>query len=255
VKASIVMITYNKNHQLPNVLHSIVRQKVDFPFEVCIVDDCSDVDPKSIVEKHLVGIDYKYKRLETHFGSMAVKSHALNLISPDSDVVVLQSADVIWMKESLLQMLCSNVKPSQFALATVRNVPAPLTNPKMYEDFKQGVRKVSAFWKRPNKGLLKDKRSMRVRSGPRVSQWYFFLGAIRRADLFSLDVMKSWCDVTFHFMLKDARFTPYFLSGIDGIHQEHPRTFFMCQFADTCKVEVCFTRNWTFEQRKLRKGG
>ena len=53
IKASILIAAYEKEDCLPNVFHSISRQKTNFDFEVCFVDDCSYISTEAIYHKYL----------------------------------------------------------------------------------------------------------------------------------------------------------------------------------------------------------
>jgi hypothetical protein len=242
MKASILIGTYNKNDELPNVLYSISRQKTTFPFEVCIVDDCSDVDPEPIVKKFLPGA--KYRRLNARRGSVTITKYCMELIDPKTDVVIMQSADVIQAKEDTVEELCKNVGPKLFSVAEVRNADV---HPYMYNNFDLGVQEIMHGWDKAVTRCAHSKKSKTedVEFILRNSKlWYFFLGAMRRTDIESkaLDIRGRWCDAMLRDRLKTNGFMPNLLEHVKGIHQLHPPTWVPCGMMEECGRLNCKLR-------------
>jgi len=225
MKATIYMATHNKNDVLPNVLCSITRQKVPFPYEVCIVDDHSDVDPEPIIRKFIP--DAKYKRFDKQQGFDVVTEHALSLASSDSDILIMQSADVIHSGLDTIEKLCAGVSEKTICMATVRNTNPPND---MHKDFEGQLPHISNQYKR---GAF--------RSAP--GRNYFFLGAIDRRGYESLDfVTKPHCDIMLENGLTTAGFKFNHPEGIMGFHQNHSTSTIPCSRIDTCDIEVCALR-------------
>lgn len=231
MKASIFMATYNKNICLSNVLYSISRQKVTFPYEVCIVDDCSDEDPEKIIKRFIPTV--KYKRLDKNLTFNVITTYLSSMVSPSVDIVIMCSADVVWTQDNVLQILCDSVGPKRTAMAEVRNADV---DPKLYKgNFKQFVAKTTRKWTKKKLGRMRGPERAKYRCSPQKGQWYFFLGAVRKEDLFSLDIEKPWCDGVLKDMMIKAGFTYCFPKGVFGIHQNHEKVFYMCSRVTICK--------------------
>jgi hypothetical protein len=212
------MATFNKNEFLPNTLYSIARQKVSFPFEVCIVDDHSDVDPEPIIRKFLP--DAKYKRLDKRYGFDVVTTQPLSMMSDDSDILIMQSSDVIHTKKDTIETLCNGVGKKQVCMATVYNID-PL--PDMYKNFKKHLPLIKMGKIRTSQDTL--------------AKFYFFLGAIRRSDYESLKCQKGpYCDVILSHELDKFKFTANHPKDLIGFHQDHPQTTIPCTRLLSCHI-------------------
>ena len=73
IKVSVLISSYNCNEALPNTFYAISRQKTNFEFEVCFLDDCSYEDPKPIYDLFLRVKHKKGIRLKQHIGSLGDK--------------------------------------------------------------------------------------------------------------------------------------------------------------------------------------
>ena len=49
---SVAVITYNMEKYLPSLLDSILKQKVDFEYEIVIDDDCSPDNSRKIIREY-----------------------------------------------------------------------------------------------------------------------------------------------------------------------------------------------------------
>lgn len=225
MKATIYMATYNKNDVLPNTLYSIARQEVSFPYEVCIIDDHSDVDPEPIIRKFIP--DAKYKRFDNQQGFDVVTAHALDMASDDADILIMQSADVMHYSKDSIERLCNGVAKKVICMAEVHNTHPPVD---MYKDFEKQLPKILFQW-----------QAGEVRSRP--GKYYFFLGAIKRADYESLScVKKPHCDVILKDELKKAGIKENYPPGLIGFHQHHSTSTIPCTSLGTCKHKVCSLR-------------
>lgn len=240
MKATIYMATFNKNEFLPNTLYSIARQKVSFPFEVCIVDDHSDVDPEPIIKKFLP--DAKYKRLDKRCGFDMVTTYPLSMMSDDSDILIMQSSDVIHAKENTIETLCNGVNKKQICMASVYDTTPALD---MYKNFKKHL------------PLIKTGKIRTVQEN--LSRFYFFLGAIRKSDYESLKCPKGpYCDVMLSNELDKSKFTANHPKGLIGFHQNHPQTTIPCTRLLSCNMSCrlkyrCQLLGWNSFDDYLKK--
>jgi len=230
------MATWNKNDLLSNTLYSIARQKTSFPFEVCIVDDCSDVDPEPIIRKFLP--DAKYKKFTKRQGFDVVTTHALSLASNDADILIMQSSDVIHGSIDTIERLCQGVGKKQVCMAVVGNTDPPLD---MYKDFENYLPL-----------LNKQHQDGRKRSKPKKGQtsFYFFLGAIKRSDYESLKCVKGpYCDVILAEELIKSNFIANYPKELVGFHQAHSVSTVPCTKIDSCSIPCsarkrCLKQGW-----------
>lgn len=226
MKAIIYMSTYNKNDVLANTLFSIARQKSSIPFEVCIIDDCSDVDPEPIIRKFIPNA--KYKRLKKRREPDVVNSYALELASDDSDILIRQSADVIHERLDSIERLCKGVGKKQICMAAVSNTNPPHD---AYKNFNKHLPK-----------LHKQHQSGVRRSKPGKS-YYFFLGAIRRSEYESLKCTDmAHCDIMLADELRENGFLLNYPKELVGFHQQHAKTLIPCSRHRICPRETCLTK-------------
>ncbi len=224
MKVSLLMSTYNKNDVLPNTLYSISRQKTTFPLEVCIVDDCSTVDPEPIIKGFLP--DAKYRRLSEHIGPFD-RNQCLDLMSPDTDVVILQSCDVIHAQPFAVEELCKHVGDKTITLAEVIDIPVDVL---LFQNFDFEVQQILGNWESYIYSL-----TMHVGRG-RSNQWLFFLGAIRKTDLESIGYEDNSCDAVLHQTMRRHNFhPPNLLAYVRGIHQCHIKTWYTCPLVEKCE--------------------
>lgn len=262
LKASILIATYNKERELPNVLHSISRQKVDFEFEVCILDDCSRIDPKPLVDEYLTVPRKVYSRLRQHMGDGVLRSrfkifdvtssygYAFRLSDPSSPIVVLQSADVIWVGDNILQSFVDRMEPRQIQLCTVVNLPV---NPNLHADWDGGIGAVIAEAEKTDshyQGRWRGGKPGRPQGPRQHGEWFPFLAPFYRADLADKDMLGlEECALDTHLSgrMHAHGFEPVWREDLLGVHQAHanePRTIVM---SDEC------LRNWMpyFPQREV----
>jgi glycosyltransferase involved in cell wall biosynthesis len=222
------MSTYNKNEYLPNTLFSISRQKTSFPFEVCVADDGSTIDPEPIIKQFLP--EAKYKRFNKRIGFETILSKALALADPLSDIVIAQSSDVVYLQPFIIEELCKNLKPHSIVMAEVKNVSVSL---EMYKNFDIEVEKIFSNWGSCGRVYSGSKRP----PSRGYTEYIFFLGSIFKSDLYSLGYDKCDCDCVVDYNLKLNKFSPIFLDNLKGIHQTHQRNRYPgCSFIKTCKI-------------------
>ena len=50
---SIAVITYNQQESLPKTLDSLLAQKVDFPYEIVVGEDCSTDNTREVLKGYV----------------------------------------------------------------------------------------------------------------------------------------------------------------------------------------------------------
>lgn len=236
MKIAILMQTWNKNKELSNVLRSIKDQVSNYPYDVCIWDDFSDIDPEPIIRKFFPKA--RYQRADKWYPLDLIGPYSVDLIPKNADVVIMCSSDVIWGSDNTLNQLSENVGKKKIAMAKVRNA---IVDPYLY--------KISGM--KFNEGAIRALMAKKIKHGKRCwpgnRQWYFFLGAIRREDLFRLDVKKPFCDVVLQHRMVKLGFKVVFPGAI-GIHQNHPKIFHKCSSVDICPLHCSMK-----EARRIEK--
>jgi glycosyltransferase involved in cell wall biosynthesis len=225
MKISIYTATYNKNELLPNTLKSIIRQNIPFDIEYCFFDDHSDVDPEPIIRKFIPNA--KYRRSEKQVGFDVVTTFVNKMVSTDTDIIIMQSADVMHGNKNTIERLCNCVSEKTICMATVAN-----TNPThdMYLSYNKQLPIIETQW---NEGIK--------RSNSRKP--YFFLGAIKYNDYKSLKcVDEPHCDIILRNEIRRNNFEILFPEDIKGFHQEHSTSTVPCTRLKTCKIRKCALR-------------
>jgi len=227
-KASVCMSIYNKNDVLPNVLYSLSQQKTTFPFEVCIVDDHSDEDPYPIIEEFLVskGIPVKYQRLDQYEGFMVAYDLVLNMPSEGYNCMVLQSADVIYLEDDIIEQLCNNLSPHFFTMLEVQNLAI---SKDFYLNFEENKNFVLQNW---NNYTQLRRQLLYYEGVKRETTWFFFLGAILKEDL---KENYAVCDMLFNKNLHENRMVPIFINS-HAVHQNHRHLQYECPLIKSCGI-------------------
>lgn len=95
---SVVMITYKHETYLANAIDGILSQKIDFPIELIIADDCSPDLSHEIVNKfiknHENGVWIKYHKHAKNIGMSQNFIWALN--QAEGDYIALCEGDDVW---------------------------------------------------------------------------------------------------------------------------------------------------------------
>ena len=240
MKVAILIATYNKEKQLANTLCSIARQKTSFPFEVCIVDDCSKIDPEPIIREFLP--DAKYKRLKKRLGSNGGPSACLDLVSPDVDVVVLMTSDIILVGDDSLECLCERVGDQKVVFGVVLNVDIKSN---FHKKMESNITYVESNWD----SLMKDNFTKSSPTKPRM--WRFFLGAITKDNLSEIGYRENPCDNLMMHAMKERDYDADILAYVKSIHQDHARKTYHCPMAETCKK---WCRRTLYTKKMKRKG-
>lgn len=232
------MATHNKEKCLPNVLTSISRQVTSFPFEVCIVDDYSRVDPEPIIREYLSpNIELKYKRLTRNLGGRFSKNLCLDMMDPEANVAVVTSSDVIYCQPNMLEELCLNVSEGIFTMPEILDLELPK---EVHESFNRHMEKILKLW---NRGKY-EKATVYSGSRREAGEWVFFLGAIAVNDLIKLGYRKNSCDRIMNEKMRELGMKPKFLDHMKAIHQYHEWYRHPCQAIGTCKhTKLCKSKN------------
>lgn len=161
-RCSIVMSTRNKAPYLEVTLKSIFRQEVPFSYEVIVVDDGSTDETREVCRRYpvryyyLVNPRYRNPSVARNVGYRASRS----------EIILAQSDDIVHITPNAIERLVDGLRPGEFLLAETDNW--------VYKDGKP----VSYI---------------RQYCGPQWRKPYFFLGAIRREDLYAI----GGCDEEF----------------------------------------------------------
>jgi len=217
MRVAIVTATYNKLGCLANTISSITWQETNHDIELCIVDDCSDIDPFYCISKHCGSIPLRYKRLSQNVGDRKSQTYAPDLFSPGIQAVILQSCDTVYGTPDLIQDLVDNLEPGVATMPEVRNLP-------VQEDLHLHPELLSYYLSDERLVGYPERGHPVFYSGPRQpdpeNRWYFFLGAILLEDLNKTCFRENNWDVAIHDSMKVAGLTVKYISGI-GIHQKH----------------------------------
>lgn len=223
MKAAVLIAHYDKNAQLRNTLAGIARQVTTFPFEVCIIDDHSKVDPVSIVEEQLWGkssmMSYKYKRLEKNVGGQFSHGMCMDLVSDDVDVIVVMSCDVVMVGTNIIEELCKRVKGKQVVTAEVHDIPIPED---MYKNFEAHIERSMKMWD-----------GARTYSNP--IRMYMFLSAVRRDYLEMSGYCELNCDYITHIQFERMGMKHYIYQDLKAIHQHHKNLEYTCSIQKDCE--------------------
>ena len=154
-KVAVLISSYNCNEALPNTFTSISRQKVNFDYEVCYLDDCSYNDPKPIYEKYLQVPHKKGLRLKQHIGTYLdprsfpdmpwlQNSFAMlfDMLSPDVEIILMNHGDMIMAYDNMFQKMVDKVKSKTAIYPNAYTISVPKN---LYElDWKQEIKKIIA---------------------------------------------------------------------------------------------------------------
>lgn len=236
-KASIFMATFNKGKYLPNVLYSISNQKTTFPFEVCIVDDYSSVDPERLIRKYLgPNVELKYKRLTQNVGGRFARNICLDMMDPEANVAIITSCDVIYCQPFLLEELCQNVSEGIFTMPEVIDIEMPIGMllPR------SAMNRLLERWEAGNY----DHATVYAGSRKEHKEYYFFLGAIMVDDLIKTGYRENSCDQIMDAKIKELGFEVKYLDHLKAIHQHHEWERHPCRDVDCCEnTKACKQRN------------
>lgn len=226
MKTAVFLATYNKNKYLPNTLYAISRQKTSEPFEVCIIDDHSKEDPEPIIRKFLP--DAKYVRLPKTVGFMFSHCYNMDIVSPEVENVIIMSSDVIMASENIIEDFVSVVKHGSPIFGEVLSMKVPKT---LHQKFDSEIILALDKWRK----VFAHKENI-CTGRHRLTSWLFFLGAIKKDDLYSIEFNYNCCDGVLAPKMMDFKFKPEIYPRIKGIHQFHGKQIIHpCTIEEICK--------------------
>lgn len=120
MKISVILVNCDDNEYLLNTLYAIARQQVQHSLEVCIVDNCSDIDPAPIVERFLPHANYL--RLEQRGSIYSARMRCLALAAPDTDIIIFHNAKVVLLQPFAFSAIAESIKPKEIICTEVREL-------------------------------------------------------------------------------------------------------------------------------------
>ena len=221
IKVSVIISSYNCNRELKNTFYSISRQKTNFDFEVCYIDDCSYEDPKFIYDNFLRVKHKKGIRLKQHIGSLGNSkkfnnqhytfknsfSMLLDMVSSESKIIFLNHGDVIMTTNDTLQKMVDSLEPKKIKVPDVRTVFVPED---LYINYEDGIQKALIGFE--NKPLYQGHN--RDSLAPTLLCLY-------KEDLYNLDYDISPHEVYLKIKMKEQGYEISRYDELVGIHQFH----------------------------------
>jgi glycosyltransferase involved in cell wall biosynthesis len=106
VKVSVCMITYNHAKYIRKAIQGVLKQKVDFPLELIIADDCSTDDTVNIIESEISNntsfVRIKLNRNHSNLGVNRNFTEAL--YACHGEYIAICEGDDYWVDENKLQI-------------------------------------------------------------------------------------------------------------------------------------------------------
>jgi len=228
VKAAILIAHYNKNNQLRNTLAGIARQVTTFPFEVCIVDDHSEVDPEDIIKEALDGVTYKYSRLEENVFAQHTQKYCYDLVSDDVDIILIMSCDVVMVDTNIIEELCQRLEGKQVVTGDVRNIPL---HENAYQDFENTTTRALDLWE-----------ASQTYSNP--IRLYLFMSVIKRSVLDRSKFKDNNCDMVMDASLRNLGCNHIIYNDLKAIHQKHESFIHPCPIVNECTLPCMRKKNY-----------
>lgn len=178
MELSVVVSNYENVDFLPNSFTSLSRQKTNFEWEVCFLDDCSCEDPKPFYDKYLTVKNKKGMRLRQHVGNLGINrsfdahtwfkpgaSIAVEMAS--ADIIVIMHSDILILDDDALQKFYDRMQEKVLQIPKIwtRDV-----DKNMYLDFDTGIEKANT-WNTTDM-LYQDTVPPRPYQGPAFMPFY-----------------------------------------------------------------------------------
>ena len=105
MKLSVLMITYNHDNFIVQALESVLKQKVNFEYEIVIGDDFSTDNTREIILEYAANYPDKIKPLlHEHNLGLAGKNNLVNTLTAcNGDYIAILEGDDYWTSEHKLQ--------------------------------------------------------------------------------------------------------------------------------------------------------
>jgi len=208
---SIITTTYNKNDVLRNTLVGLSKQNIPFPYEICIVDDGSQINPEGIIREYIPDSILKFKRLERNIGPINAKSEAYKMASAESNILVTMPIDLILLDSDCIEKICNGVGEKIFTIGEVRTLEIDVN---MYKNWDSELKKLKSIFN------TLDVYNHVYCGSEKPTRWYIFLGAFRREDAEDINL----------FGLRDREYRGNLNRGgyksvfpmVKAMHQTHP---------------------------------
>ena len=169
---------------------------------------------------------------------MFSQGKCLDLASPDSDIILIQSDDIIHTQDNSVELICKTVGPKKLSLAEVVSIPVANN---LFENFHNNIKTILSKW---NSYIIVENTNIdgvnymvnNLYSGKVRAEgsWLFFCGAISRKDLEFLEFEKVNCDAVIGPKMRQNNFVPNF-PPVKTIHQQHPKFAYPCPIVNSCK--------------------
>ena len=101
---SICCISYNHEKFISQCLDGFIIQKVDFPFEIVISDDCSTDNTKKIIDTYVSKYPAIFKNVSPSKNLGSIKNFYHVLEKASGKYIALCEGDDYWIDENKLQM-------------------------------------------------------------------------------------------------------------------------------------------------------
>jgi hypothetical protein len=150
-----------------------------------------------------------------------------------SKAIVLQSADVLYAADDVLEKLVRGLEPMGATMAEVRNIVVPEDLWKHWDDMpyyleeerlQETLRAINSDPTYPEMGKydLRNTIFSGMRQPSPVRRWYFFLGAILKEDLLKTCFKDNCFDVAVSQSMHGIGMKVKYLDHAIGLHQKHP---------------------------------
>ena len=246
-EVTIGMSLHNKNDSLDNVLSSIKKQRTNYKYNLCFLDDASKVDPTSIIEKYFDKDQYTIKRYINSIGFENIPLKLSAAMPESTKIMIFQSSDTIWGCDNMLNNLLAPFafSGSRWEKKNIITIPNKLKN----YDIDPELYKSENFY--IDLGFATNTKNLLAR-GHDQNKKYLFLGALN-IDIFrSLLNVKKWnSDAVCDEIMKDAiEYLNIPFIEVEGlaIHQRHVNIAHNCSAINIC-TNPCVPR-----RRMIKEG-
>jgi glycosyltransferase involved in cell wall biosynthesis len=235
IEASILMAISQFDIQrdsLLNTLHSIARQEVPFPFEICVVDDCSGLDIDKFIKKFFAqNTPPNLERVVVHTlkekaGFTRAPAEAIKLVSPESQKMVILASDSILLQNMAISELCSRLEPKKVVFSEVAEVSISYD---FYSNFEVNANMIINNWV-PHLSKIPYIVSRNI-----PNAWLFFVGAALKEDLLAINYDEVSCDAVLWQKMMPLLYNAEILTYIRSVHQSHVRSAYPCPRVAECK--------------------